>query len=56
VEHNSWEPWDNVRAPELISDFYRRHPGAARHVRATAFENIPFRPMPMSFVPRTSLP
>ena len=56
VEHNSWEPWDNVHAPELISDFYKKYPGAARHVRAVAFENIPFRPMPTPFVPRTSLP
>jgi len=22
VEHNSWEPWDNVHAPELVADFY----------------------------------
>ena len=28
VEHNSWEPWDNVHAPELVSEFYRRHLGA----------------------------
>ena len=28
VEHNSWEPWDNVHAPELVSEFYCRHPGA----------------------------
>ena len=25
VEHNSWEPWDNVHVPELVADFYRRH-------------------------------
>ena len=28
VKHNSWEPWDNMHAPELVLDFYRRHPGA----------------------------
>ena len=43
IEHNSWEPWDNVHAPELIADFYRRHPGAARHIRALDFHSIPFR-------------
>ena len=32
VEHNSWEPWDNVHVPELVTDFYQRHPGAARHI------------------------
>ena len=43
IEHNSWEPWDNVHAPELVVDFYRKHPGAARHVRAAIFQTIPFR-------------
>ena len=33
IEHNSWEPWDNVHAPDLIADFYSKHPGAARHIR-----------------------
>src|SRR5271168_2577426 len=27
VEHNSWEPWDNIRALELIAEFYQKHPG-----------------------------
>ena len=31
VEHNSWEPWDNVR-----------HPGAARHICMVSFCSIPF--------------
>ena len=43
VEHNSWEPWDNVHAPELVADFYRRHPGAARHIHVVNFCSIPFR-------------
>ena len=43
VEHNSWEPWDNVHAPELVADFYRRHPGAACHIHAVDFRSIPFR-------------
>jgi len=43
VEHNSWEPWDNVHVPELVADFYRRHPGAARHIRMVDFCSIPFR-------------
>jgi hypothetical protein len=45
IEHNSWEPWDNVHAPGLVTDFYRRHPGAARHIRAVVFDSIPFRPV-----------
>ena len=43
VEHNSWEPWDNVHAPELVVDFYQRHPGAACHIRMVNFCSIPFR-------------
>ena len=26
VEHNSWEPWDNVHAPELVAGFYPETP------------------------------
>ena len=42
VEHNSWEPWDNVHALELVVDCYQRHPGAARHICAVDFHSIPF--------------
>ena len=51
IEHNSWEPWDNVRAPDLVADFHRKHPGAARRIRTTEFHSIPFRPSPMPTVP-----
>ena len=30
IKHNSWEPWDQISAPQLISDFHQRYPGAAR--------------------------
>jgi len=43
VEHNSWEPWDNVHASELVVDFYWRHPGAACHIHVVDFCSIPFR-------------
>ena len=23
IEHNSWEPWDNVHAPDLVANSYR---------------------------------
>src|ERR1700761_3855867 len=32
IEHNSWEPAGEVHAPERITEFYRRHPGAPRHI------------------------
>ena len=37
VEHNSWEPQENVHAPDIIVNFYRKHPGAARHIRSAEF-------------------
>jgi Chromo (CHRromatin Organisation MOdifier) domain len=40
IEHNSWEPWDT---PDLLADFYQKHPGAARHIRSIEFQSIPFR-------------
>jgi hypothetical protein len=48
MEHNSWKPWDNVHTLELVTDFHRRHPGAARHIRAAVFDSIPFQTL--SFV------
>ena len=48
VEHNSWEPWDNVHALELVSDFYCRHPGAPRHIRAADFPSLQFQPISTS--------
>ena len=48
VEHNSWEPWDNVHAPDLVADFYRRHPGVARHIQAVDFSSLRFQYIPAS--------
>lgn len=46
IEHNSWEPWDDVHAPDLIAEFYRKHPGAARQIGAIDFTSILFRVVP----------
>ena len=44
VEHNSWEPWENIHAPDIIADFYWKHPGAARHIHSAEFFSLPFQP------------
>ena len=44
MEHNSWEPRENVHAPDIIVDFYQKHPGAARHIRSAEFFSLPFQP------------
>jgi hypothetical protein len=51
AEHNSWEPWDIVHAPELVTDFHRRHPGAARRIRAVDFNSIKFIHIPSTTAP-----
>jgi hypothetical protein len=50
VEHNSWEPWDNIHALERVADFHQRHPGAAHHIRALDFSTIPFHSSSSSVV------
>ena len=45
VEHNSWEPWDGVHAPDLITDFHWTNPRALRQIQFTEFNTIPFHPM-----------
>ena len=48
VEHNSWEPWDNIHAPELVVDFHQRHPAAPHHIRTAVFNSCPSSPrMPL---------
>jgi len=51
AEHNSWEPWDIVHAPELVADFHRRHPGAARRIRTADFDLIKFKPISPTIAP-----
>jgi len=39
-EHNSWGSASEVSAPELTTEFHRKHPGALRHIRHAEFDNI----------------
>ena len=42
-EENSWENEGDVQAPDLITDFYRSHPGAPRRIhsmQAATFQNL----------------
>jgi len=42
-EHNSWEAASNVKALDLVVEYYRKHPAAPRHIRRTDFDTI-FQP------------
>ena len=50
VEHNSWEPQNNIHAPELVTDFHWRHPATPHCIRAIVFDSIPFHPSPPSIM------
>ena len=43
VDHNSWEPWDMVHTPDLVSEFYHKYPGAARHIQMADFLSLQFQ-------------
>ena len=51
IEHNSWEPWDNIHTLDLISEFHRKHPRAPRLIRLIYFNAIAFQSIPSSVVP-----
>ena len=51
IEHNSWEPADDVHAPECVAEFHQNHPGAPRNIQFADFDTIPFRTL-SSVVPR----
>ena len=50
IKHNSWEPWDNIHALDLVSEFHWKHPGAPRLIRLIDFNTIAFRSIPSSVV------
>ena len=43
-EENSWEKEGDVHAQRLVNDFYRRHPGAPRRIRALTFADLCWTP------------
>ena len=51
VEHNSWEAWDDVHAPDLIEDFHQKYPGAPRWICFADFNDMAFRSIPQQVVP-----
>jgi transposase InsO family protein len=47
-EESSWEPRQNIHAPQLVAKFHRDNPGAPRFIRSLTFKEIPFRVTDMS--------
>jgi len=39
-EHNSWEVTSDVKTPDLVVEYYWKHPAAPRHIRQTNFDAI----------------
>jgi len=39
-EHNSWEVASDIKVPDLITEYYRRHPAAPRHIHRTDFDTL----------------
>jgi len=39
-EHNSWEAASNVKAPDLVAEYYRKYSVAPRHICQTNFNTI----------------
>jgi len=39
-EHNSWEVASDVKAPDLVAEYYRKYPAAPRHICQTDFDTL----------------
>jgi len=49
IEGNTWEYSENLNhAPEKVTEFHTKNPGAPRCIRALAFGSIPFRLISLS--------
>ena len=42
IEHNSWEAWNNIHAPDLVADFHWKHSRAPRQICFIDFNNMAF--------------
>jgi len=39
-EHNSWKVASDVKALDLVAEYYQKHPAAPRHIHQTDFDAI----------------
>jgi len=39
-EHNCWEIASDVKAPDLVTEYYQKHLAAPRHIHQTDFDTI----------------
>jgi len=42
-EHNSWEVASDVKVPDLVAEYYQKHPATPRHICRTDFDTL-FKP------------
>ena len=43
MEHNSWEPQNNLHAPEQVAESHWKNPGAPQQIQFVDFNMIPFQ-------------
>ena len=51
-EENTWTNENDIHAPDLVREFYRKNPGAPRRIRAVRFGKLPFCPARVVTSPR----
>ena len=43
MEHNSWEPQNNLHGPERVAEFHQKNPGVPQQIQFVDFNMIPFQ-------------
>ena len=51
IEHNSWESWDDIHAPDLVANFHQKHSRAPQQIQLADYNNMTFHLNPLPVVP-----